>query len=103
MRTSEVDWPVKFTFRTDKLEGELVDSKKAVCGYISSTIPNIIGILAVRCSSWVRVVRAVAWLMRLVPVEWRPKGPLICEEVNKATQFVVMETQKEIRSDMIKG
>ena len=56
MRTSEVDWPVKFTFRTDKLEGELVDSKKVICGYI---IPNIIGILAVRCSSWVCVVRAV--------------------------------------------
>ena len=37
--------------------------------------------------------------MRLVPVKWRPKGPLICEEVNKATKFVVMGMQKEIYSE----
>ena len=50
-----------------------------------------------------RVVRAAAWLMCLVPIEWRPKGQLICEEVNKATQFVVMQMQKEIFSDLIEG
>ena len=34
---------------------------------------------------------------------WRPKGPLIYEEVNKAIKFVVMNMQQEICSDLIKG
>ena len=69
----EENWPVKFTFRTDKLEGELDDSKEAVCGYISSKFPDVIGILAAKCSSWMHVIRSVAWLLRLVPRERRPR------------------------------
>ena len=103
LRTKEEDWPVKFTFRTDKLEGEVVDFKNVVCGYISSTLPDVVGTLSVRCSSWVRVVRTVAWLLRLVPLKCRPRGPLTCDEVNKATKLVVIEVQKDIVGDLIEG
>ena len=94
---------MKFTFRTDKLEGEVVDSKKVACGYISSTLPDIVGILSVRCSSWVRVVHTVAWLLCLVPLKQRPRGPLTCDEVNKPTKLVVIEVQKDIVGDLIEG
>ena len=103
LREKEEDWPVKFTFRTDKLEGELGDCKEVVCGYVSSTFTDIIGILAVKCSSWVRVTRSVAWLMRLVPKERRPKGPLTCVETYAATKFIVIEVQKHIQSDLLEG
>ena len=103
LRMKEEDWPIKFTFRTDKLEGELGNCKETVCGYISSTFPDIIGILAAKCSSWIRVIRSVAWLLRLVPKERRPRGPLTFEETKAATLFVIVEVQKHISSDLIEG
>ena len=58
--TKEEDWPIKYTFRTDKLEGESGSVKQVVCGYISSSFPDVVNILVVNCSSWVRVIRAAA-------------------------------------------
>ena len=41
--------------------------------------------------------------MRLVPKERRPTGPLTCDEVKAATQFIVLEVQKVIESELLEG
>ena len=97
--SKEEDWPVKYTFRTDKLEGESVHF--AVSAVVSSTYPDIVNTLAANCSYWIRVVRAMAWWLRLVPVNRRPSGPLSYDEVKAATTFIVKEVQKCIESELL--
>ena len=103
LRTKEEDWPIKFSFRTDKLEGEIEHRNRVVCSYVSSTFPDIIGRLSGNSSSWNRVVRAAAWLLRLVPSDRRPRGPLSCDEVNSATTYIIKEVQNEIDCELTEG
>ena len=102
IRTKEEDWPIKFTFRTDKLEGE-IGHKRVISAYVSSTFPDIVGRLTTNCSSWIRIVRAVAWLLRLVPLARRPAGPLNYVEVQCAKKFIVKDVQREIESELMEA
>ena len=102
IRTKEEDWPIKFSFSNDKLEGE-IDRKRVVSAYASSTFSNIVSRLYTNCSMWVRIVRAMAWLLRLVPLTRRPVGLLTCDEVKSAKTFIVKEVQKEIEHELIEA
>ena len=105
LRQEEEEWPVQYSFRTDKLEGEIEGRKHAVCSHVvSSTYPDIVGILSTQGSSWPRIVRVMAWLLRLgIPLARRPTGPLNSDEINNASLFIVKEVQKEIEPDLTKA
>ena len=94
----EADWPIKLTYKTEKLEGEVV--RKAVfSAYADTTFPDVIGRLTERSSFWVKMVRVLAWILRL----GSPSGPLTVDEVKQAKIVIVKHAQKEISVELSKA
>ena len=97
----EAAWPIKWSYRTDKLEGELEKRKRVICAFVDTTVPNLITRLFIRISSWNKIVRVLSWIIRLChPQTVRANGPLDCEELNKAKLVLVKEVQKEIDHEL---
>ena len=95
LQLDESEWPIKLSYRSDKLEGEVVQ-KSVVCAYADTTFPDIISRLIDRCSSWVKMVRVMAWILRL----GRPSGPLDCEEIKNAKLVIVKQVQQELQPEL---
>ena len=91
----EVNWPIKLTYRTEKLEGE-VEQKAVFSAYVDTTFPDIVGKLAVLSSLWVRMVRVLAWILRL----GSPAGPLTVDEIKQSKLVIVKHAQKEISGEL---
>ena len=77
LEKDEKDWPIKWTFKTGKLEGE-IEKKSTFCNYASKTFPDVIGKLVERSSLWEKMIRVLAWILRIGV----PPGPLSNEEVS---------------------
>ena len=92
----EKEWPIKLTYRTDHLEGEIIISKQCHVAVLNIANPDLLGRIANRCSSWRKMIRVLAWIMRL----GHPAGPLTAEEVRRAKQLLIKHTQKEIEPEL---
>ena len=59
----EENWPIKFSYKTEKLQDESV---KEDVNVILTQDPetDVVNILALRSSSWKRVIRVTAWMLR---------------------------------------
>ena len=83
------DWPIKLSFRTDKLEGELVPKE-----VMSSTLATVVqdddlaGVLE-RCSSLEKCHQVLAYILRWKNLNTLNKEPLTAEELKLAR--MVME------------
>ena len=98
----ESEWPIKFSYRTDKLEGEIESRVRATCAFVEVKFStNIVNRLLVRGSSWKKIVRVLAWLFRISqPRDKRTSGVLTCDEVRKSKVLIVKEAQREIESEL---
>ena len=102
LRLKEEDWPIKYSYRTDKLEGEIDSRIRVTCAFVEVRVStNVVNRLLARGSSWKRIVRALAWLIRICqPLERRTSGALTCDEVRSSKRLIVKEAQREIESDL---
>ena len=104
MRTDEAEWPIKFTFCTDKLEGELDNRRGVICNLAQASdsgnvVSDILNRAVQRNSSWNRLVRVVAWILRL----GCPAGPLDYEEIMNAKLVILKDAQIEIAQELVKA
>ena len=92
----ESEWPIKWTYRTDRLEGELVLGKQCHVAVVNVAHPDLIGRIVHRCSSWKKMCRVLAWILRL----GAPSGPLKAEEVRRGKQLLIKYAQKEMEQEL---
>ena len=64
LQQEEETWSMKFTFKTDCLDGEIVINLKLAV-YFQSTSIDILGRLVDRSSQWKRLLRVLCWILRL--------------------------------------
>ena len=98
----EEEWPIKYSYRTDKLEGEIESRVRATCAFVEVKASTaVVNRLLVRGSSWKKIVRVLAWLIRLCqPQSRRTSGTLTCDELRKSRVLIVKEAQREIEIEL---
>ena len=87
----ESEWPIKFTYRTDRLEGELNLRKQCHIAVVNVAHPDLLERIVRRFSSWKKVCRLLAWILRL----GCPSGPLEAEEIRRAKLLLIKHGQKD--------
>ena len=90
------EWPIKLTYRTDKLDGEIVIGKSCHVAVVNVAHPDLLGRIVNRCGSWKRMKRVLAWILRL----GSPSGPLLAEELRRAKHLLLQYAQKDIQSEL---
>ena len=86
---NESEWPIKLSYRTDQLEGELAVGKQCHVAVFNVAHPDLIGRIVHRGSSWKKMCRVYGWILRLGV----PSGPLTAEEVRRAKQLLIKYAQ----------
>ena len=92
----ESEWPIKLTYRTDKLEGEIVVGKSLHVSVVNVAHPDLLGRIAHRCGTWKKMKRVLAWILRL----GSPSGPLLASEIRRAKHLLLSYAQKDIQSEL---
>ena len=90
MQLSEEDWPIKLSYRTDQLEGELVIGKQCHVAVVNIAHPDLLGRIANYCSSWRRMTCVLARIIHL----GIPSGPLTAEYLRRARNLLIKFAQK---------
>ena len=96
LRLPESEWPVKLTYRTDRLEGEINIHKQCHTAVVNVASPDFLGRIVRRFSSWKKMCRVLAWILRL----GCPSGPLEAEEIRRAKQLLIKYAQRDIASEL---
>ena len=82
----EKDWPIIYSYRIDRLEGEIVVSKQCHVAVVNADHPDLLGRIVYRIGSWEKMCRVLAWILRL----GAPSGPLTTQEVKRAKQLLLI-------------
>ena len=90
------EWPIKLTYCTDKLDGEIVIGKSCHVSVVNVAHPDLLGRIVNRCGSWKRMKRVLAWILRL----GIPSGPLLAVELRRAKYLLLKFAQKDIQSEL---
>ena len=99
LREEEELWPIKTTYKTDKLEGEVVIGTKHV--FFVSPFPDHLGRLIEKASVWVRLVRVTSWFLRvLVKGGVHKPDSLSAQELAKAKSTLIKHVQKSMVVDL---
>ena len=92
----ESEWPIKFSYRTDRLEGEMNLRKQCHIAVVNVAHPDLLGRIVHYFSSWTKMCRILAWILRL----GCPSGPLEAEEIRRAKQLLIKYAQKDIEAEL---
>ena len=104
LRLPETDWPIKFTYKKDSLEGELRVPKHVTCFQVQVQHDDFLNRLIHRSSSWSKAVRVLAWILRYVDCRYiRRIGPLDADELAQAKLILIKFSQKEIVPEVQKA
>ena len=98
LRQDEKSWPIKFTYKTERLEGEVSIKKEAV--FFQSCYPDHLGRLINNISTWYRLVRSVCWLLRLCTSGGVKSDWLSSDELQRAKITLLKYVQKKIVVDL---
>ena len=94
----EKEWPIKFTYKKERLEGEL-PIPKPVFVAMATKVSDVFDCLLARCSSWKKVVRVLARMLR-----WREKGAahfeLQTKEIQNARKKLILFAQKGMLKEL---
>ena len=88
----ESEWPIKLSYRTDRLEGEMVVGKQCHVAVVNVAHPDLLGRIAHRFSSFRKMCRILGWILRLGV----PSGPLTAAEVRRGKQLLLKYSQLEM-------
>ena len=97
----EENWPIKFSYKTEKLQDESV---KEDLNVILTQDPetDVVNILALRSSSWKRVIRAAAWMLRFRGYKrgTQLSTSLDCNEIRKAKMVLMRYIQRSLEEEL---
>ena len=104
LEDNEETWPVRYSFKTEKLEGEIEIQNVHLVQEVSEDGFVQMERLIKNCSSWKRLVRTTARLFRLVRLRSEPADPptkaLCKDEISSTTNFVIKYVQKTMVKDL---
>ncbi len=101
MLLKESLWPLKFTYKKDNFEGELRVPRSVTCLHVQVQHSDFYERLVNRSSSWQRLVRAFAWILRYVDCRYvRRINPLKAEEVARARSMLIQYAQRGLVPDL---
>ena len=86
-------WPIKFTYKTERLEGEVTIGKKLKVFY-QSCFPDHLGRLIDNISVWFRLIRCASWLLRLCTSGGAKSKSLSSGELQHAKMILIKYAQK---------
>ena len=98
---SPQSWPQQPDFKCSDLE-DMAEIKQSPLVYTTVVEPDIVGELIQRYSSWHRLKKAIAWILRFksyLKCHSYSKGPLTVEELRQAERAIILYTQKTISVD----
>ena len=101
LMTEFKSWPIKLSFRTDKLEGELVPKE-----VMSSTLATVVqdddlaGVLE-RCRSLEKCHRVLAYILKWKNLNTLSKEPLTAEELELARiKWIQLKMQEDLEKSV---
>ena len=95
LQLEESDWPIKLTYRTDKLEGEIVIGKSCHVSVVNVANPDLLGRIVNRCGSWKRMKQILARILHLgFP------GPTLASEIRRAKHLLLKFAQADIVTEL---
>ena len=89
-------WPIKYTFRTDRLDGEIVIGKSLHVSVVNVAHPDLLGRIVHRVGSWKKMIRILAWILRM----GTPYAPPTAKQLQHAKQLLLKFAQKEIVNEL---
>ena len=92
----EKDWPIKLSYRTDRLEGEIVIGKRVYVAVVNVAHPDLLGRIANYCSSWKRMCRVLARIIRFGV----SSSPLDSEYLQRAKKLLLKYAQNDIAKEL---
>ena len=96
LRLDESEWPIKYSYRMDRLEGEIIISKQCHVAIVNFAHPDFLGRIVHYFSSWKRMVRVLAWILRIGV----SSAPLTSKDIVRAKNLLLKYAQKDISSDL---
>ena len=95
LRLAEDEWPIKSSYKKEGLEGEILVKKVfAVQVAVSNGVDEYLASLLERSSSWKRMVRVLAWMIRAPKLQ--PERSLELVEVSAARKVLLKFVQKDL-------
>ena len=95
LQEDEALWPIKSSYRTDRLEGEVVLKKKVVCSFVNLAHPDFLGRLLNRGSCLKKIIRVLAWMLRVI-VKNIASNSLSAVELKEAKYMLIKYSQGEL-------
>ena len=96
LRLPESEWPTIHTYRTDRLEGEIIISKQCHVAVVNCANPDLLGRIVHHSGTWKKMYRILAWILRL----GIPSGPLLASEIKRAKSILLKYAQKDISQEL---
>ncbi len=94
-KLKEIFWPIKFSYRTDRLEGEVQLRKQIICSFLNIAHPDFLGRLLNRGSCLKKVMRVLAWMLRVAVKKVESKS-ISAKELKEAKYMLIKHSQCEI-------
>ena len=92
-------WPIKFTYKTGRLEGEIKIREHKV--FFQAFLPDFLGCLLNRYSKWSRIIRVLSWFLRLSNGGGVQQDiPLSAAELQNSKQVLIKYAQKEMQTEL---
>ena len=98
LRLAEEDWPIKFSYKKDGLEGEVLVKKVFAVTIAVQYVNGYLKRLVARSSSWRRMIRVLAWMVRAPKLQL--ERSLSSVEVSFAREVMVKFAQKELVEEL---
>ena len=96
--TEETTWPIKWTYRTYQLEGEVL-RKQVTCAYLYLAHPDFLARLLNRGSCLKRIIRVLAWMLR-VPKRTVPSKALLSSDLKEAKMMLIQYAQTDLQIEL---
>ena len=98
LRLPEEEWPIKLTYKKEGLEGEVLVKRVFVVSVAVKHVEAYLKSLVTRSSSWKRMIRVLAWMIRAPKLQIEKSLSSI--EVNNARQVILKFAQKELIEEL---
>ena len=98
-REEEESWPIKLTYRVDRLEGEIQLKPKVICNFINLAHPDYLARLLNNGSCWQRILRVLCWMLRVAQRDCESKT-LLSKEIKYAKFMLIKYSQMEMADQL---
>ena len=99
MLLEEDCWPIILSYKKDDLEGMVKIPKPVFCAFAQVISNGYLARLVIRCSSWKRMVRLLAWMWRIAMCDTTSKA-LLPSELARSKLLLLKYAQENSAQDL---